>query len=874
MSDIDPKIEEMLKNVGLTAGDLSKSMENLRARNDGTVKSLTRQAMEMAAAHKARIAAAEKELRALGKSGDAMKAEAKARAELQKTLEDQADEEEASIKRSQDLDKKREDGVKKLIDGFKNIGQGLLTSASAFYNSKDVFTSVIPTLDLMGNTIKTTIDAVALMTSGIEILGFSLGRASEGVAKLAGAAIDMTLSVAKMKLEFAQSYLNSSQTLAKAGVTFGGNLDNMTRSAHDAGMNLQLYGEFVKKNIDNLSAMGGTLEQASIRIGKMSQAALTGNDRLLMMYGGYEGVNDALAIHGKLLAQQGVDTVKDQAKIQAGAGNYLKTLKELQEITGLSVEAQAKVQEEAQRDLAWRMKLADLRASGQDAKADALEMNYKLALTLKGPAIAKQYQELEANNGRLISSSSLMLAVTSKGSTDFSKALKETSDMVGETRTKALISLNKAADERLEYERKISTNSVRLFQYSGEGAEFAKVTMDNIKGQLDTVSKSKNLELAMKEIADNAKKDIGAASKGSADLIRQNNETKKDFDKYIAGAMPKMAAVAAELTKLQKSMIDLFGGDEKFTSAVLAATKALNKLAGVSMTGDGPDPNFKSKKGDAGLSTKYSGSTDERKAAEEALKDPNVSERDKAYYRKILSNASNSSGSSTTPPAPAAPVPAMMAAGIPPPPPPQGGGDETRSGGTDTTGSNLANVSSKSGKSASVNKKYQGQFQGIIDWLDAQGYNISSLGGYNNRDVTGQPGVKSVHAFGGAIDINPASNPFTKGKLVTDMPAGIAQAAASLGLGWGGNWSNVKDAMHFSVAQNEGGKVKMYKNGGITDGTSIAGEDGPEAVIPLPDGRTVPVRMDASSLIEKLDELLSVMKDNRDYSEKISRSVA
>lgn len=873
MSDIDPKIIEMLNNVGLSADDLSKSMETLRSKNDGTIKSLTRQAMELAAAHKARIAAAEKELRALGKSGEAMKAEARARADLQKTLEDQADEEEASIRRSQDLDKKREAGVLKLIDGFKNIGQGLLTSATAFYNSKDVFTAVIPTIDLMGNVVKTTIDAIALMTSGVEILGFSLGRASEGVAKLAGAAIDMTLSVAKMKLEFAQSYLNQSQTLAKAGVTFGGNLNDMAKTAHDSGMNLQLYSDFVKKNIDNLSVMGGTLEQASVRIGKMSQAALKNNDRLLIMYGGFEGVNDALALHGKLLAQQGVDTVKDQAKIQAGAGNYLKTLKELQEITGLSVEAQAKVQEEAQRDLAWRMKLADLRASGQDAKADALEMNYKLALTMKGPAIAKMYQEVEVNNGRVISATNTMLAAQSKGAIEYARGMMETSNLTGEERKKVLIKVNETADDRLGYERKINTNLVKVLQYSGEGGDYAKNMMESFKGQLDTVSKSKGLEAAMKKIAEDAAKDIGAASKGTSDLIKQNNKAKIDFDNYIAGAMPKMAQVASELTQLQINMLELFGGEEKFTSAVLAATRALNKLAGVSMTGDdkgsGADKNRSGRVTTTGVGTKATYSAAEIAEAQKALNDPSVSERDKKFYREIVKNSGSASAPPATTAAPAPPAPVA-----PPRTPPQGGGDETRSGGTDTAGTNLAKVTSKSGKSASVNKKYQGQFQGIIDWLDAQGYNISSLGGYNDRDVTGQPGVKSVHAFGGAIDINPASNPFTKGKLVTDMPAGIAQAAASLGLGWGGNWSNVKDAMHFSVAQNEGGKVKMYKNGGITDGTSIAGEDGPEAVIPLPDGRTVPVRMDASSLIDKLDELLSVMKDNRDYSEKISRSVA
>jgi len=35
----------------------------------------------------------------------------------------------------------------------------------------------------------------------------------------------------------------------------------------------------------------------------------------------------------------------------------------------------------------------------------------------------------------------------------------------------------------------------------------------------------------------------------------------------------------------------------------------------------------------------------------------------------------------------------------------------------------------------------------------------------------------------------------------------------------------------------------MMANGGITRGVSIAGEAGPEAVVPLPDGRSIPVRM-------------------------------
>jgi hypothetical protein len=63
--------------------------------------------------------------------------------------------------------------------------------------------------------------------------------------------------------------------------------------------------------------------------------------------------------------------------------------------------------------------------------------------------------------------------------------------------------------------------------------------------------------------------------------------------------------------------------------------------------------------------------------------------------------------------------------------------------------------------------------------------------------------------------------------------------------------------------------VEAYKNGGITNGPSLAGEAGPEAIIPLPNGRSIPVNMNLTALIDKFDEMIDVLKDNRDYSEKI-----
>jgi hypothetical protein len=83
------------------------------------------------------------------------------------------------------------------------------------------------------------------------------------------------------------------------------------------------------------------------------------------------------------------------------------------------------------------------------------------------------------------------------------------------------------------------------------------------------------------------------------------------------------------------------------------------------------------------------------------------------------------------------------------------------------------------------------------------------------------------------------------------MPPEISSIAASLGLGWGGNWKSRKDAMHFSAAQSEGGKLLKASDGGVFQGPSSGYNvelHGKEAVIPLKDG-AVPVSISLKDAI-------------------------
>lgn len=119
----------------------------------------------------------------------------------------------------------------------------------------------------------------------------------------------------------------------------------------------------------------------------------------------------------------------------------------------------------------------------------------------------------------------------------------------------------------------------------------------------------------------------------------------------------------------------------------------------------------------------------------------------------------------------------------------------------------LAQVTTASGKKANVAKEYADRFQGFIKDLEATGYKINDIGGYNFRRNVNNPSKMSMHAYGAAVDINPANNP--NGTTKTDLPPETNEIAKKWGLGWGMNWTSVKDPMHFSAAAQEGGSQPM-----------------------------------------------------------------
>lgn len=141
----------------------------------------------------------------------------------------------------------------------------------------------------------------------------------------------------------------------------------------------------------------------------------------------------------------------------------------------------------------------------------------------------------------------------------------------------------------------------------------------------------------------------------------------------------------------------------------------------------------------------------------------------------------------------------------------------------------LAEIETSTGLTAQVAEVFKENFQGFIDDLEATGYEIKRIAGFARRQVVGNSSSWSLHASGAAIDINWPDqiyggypngyfSPRPTNAPMTDMPDNTLELANKWGLGWGGAWRSLDDAMHFSAHKAEGGSYDFPRNGKIPKG--------------------------------------------------------
>lgn len=103
-------------------------------------------------------------------------------------------------------------------------------------------------------------------------------------------------------------------------------------------------------------------------------------------------------------------------------------------------------------------------------------------------------------------------------------------------------------------------------------------------------------------------------------------------------------------------------------------------------------------------------------------------------------------------------------------------------------------------KKVQVTRKAAPALTEMIQWWDRTIEPVTTLGGYNYRNIRGSSTVTSNHGSGTAIDINAEKHPLGKeGTVPAAFRKLISDKASSLGLRWGGDYRTRKDEMHVEL---------------------------------------------------------------------------
>ena len=641
----------------------------------------------------------------------------------------------------------------------------------------------------------------------------------------AAAAMEVATKLTEMGAKLNDDLYKSYGQLSEKGLTTAKGMSGLYDTLHKVGLSageIEKFNKLLGDNSKDLALFGGTAAKGVSRFETVASAITAPtselNKQFLLM-----GINsDAQREHimKYMTEEERLGLAEGRSKEQqiVGATKYIENLDKLSMITGTNrkelEEARATVMAnenlraaifaaEQDRSEAGQARLAELKRAFEasamlqaagDTKGATGVAEYFAGRGITGQASAVAYNQF-AGKGGLIegikrgASSSELSTRAAAGYERQATMMADTGRFGGDTSglmtsgfgqaqeyTKRMAELQKKAAE-LGY-----TN---VSDYINAEQEAKKNTKDKTTQKNAEVAQLQQ-ETAM--ILDGAAKKMDGAGLAMASAMKVFNESVELFGDATK-KMAKEKGIEVPLTKAEQTVA---------LKTEIAKLKESARIKDQSLKTSGPMLNNKVREK---LQADIETINDDLANAEKKM--AIIVEEKKAEPAKVPPGA-------TIPTPPGPPVQS------------EGGAPDTRSVKAKAPSEGkpkLTQVSSKSGKSTAVNTELAPSFQGIIDYLDGVGYKIYSLGGYVDRDVRGKPGVKSIHAHGAAIDINPTENPLGP-KLVTDMPANISQVAAGLGLGWGGNWKSVKDAMHFSAAASEGGKLLKAKTGGMFSGPS------------------------------------------------------
>ena len=263
-------------------------------------------------------------------------------------------------------------GFKGAVDGLEAFGTQM------FANS----TKVSSSLKQLDPVIDGATKAVGGLVGAIPLIGGAL----KGVAEVVGAGF-------KVLNDKAQEISETFRDLSKVGGVAAGGMTQLFKTANESGQGLEAFAKTINQNAQTLTQLSGTVFDGVDQFAKVN-TTLAQTDKDLRKIGKLpddiaEGTANYLKQQLRLTSLQG----KSVAELTAGSKSYQLELDRLSKLTGLSAEALEKQREEHEKEEQYfaNLELAQQGPGGPDA-AEAIRQ-FDNVISSLAPTLAKGLRE-------------------------------------------------------------------------------------------------------------------------------------------------------------------------------------------------------------------------------------------------------------------------------------------------------------------------------------------------------------------------------------------------------------------------------------------------------------------------------------------------
>ncbi len=512
----------------------------------------------------------------------------------------------ASIKRADEatskLNQAQDQFVSNLGSMVKDITKGMGNFALSVGNGSTSFTTLNPLIDIVANSMG------------------ALAKAIPFVGEAAAAGIKAGAEASKFVLELMDKNIKAFQDIANSGGLVADGMEGVTRQFLDSGMSLEGFKKAIKDNAGELAQWGQTVGGGATKFTK-AVGMLTKDDGPLAEAGmnlrklGMTADDIGTASAGFLQQELRLGRARNmnEEQLAKGTAKYAQELDALQKVTGLSKEDLIKQRNEMLTDSRFSASMDVLRETNETG-AEAI---MQFATTIKDPELKRGFMDLTSGAGN-------------------TEAAKKSMRVLGDTMPDIIEKLKNSKPE--EFAKNFDSAQTML-------KKGAKQAVDNFGKETFALmpdTKVLGSYSSLRDIQNQQNISLEEAIKIQNEQKAQNKGLTKD----AVEAQQNMERMGQEVFRMGNTLMPSAAkAVNKFTSSLVDFVKYVHKLLG---KGEPPEAPPAGNAGGVGKNEKWSDA--EISAAKEALKDPNLGAKDKAYLNDMLQRQSGS----TSAPAPGA----------------------------------------------------------------------------------------------------------------------------------------------------------------------------------------------------------------------------